>query len=131
MWKRCSEGLSGDNCEDGEVKTYTWDDAMQRFKNVEYVGHADWRMPTIDELKTLVYCSKGRKDQESGWCNEGSARPTINQQVFPNTVADWYWSGSSFADLSVSAWYVYFSNGLSSASNRNNNYAVRLVRGGQ
>nr|MDU9046637.1 DUF1566 domain-containing protein [Candidatus Electrothrix aestuarii] len=61
MWKRCLEGLSGVNCEEGEVETYTWDDAVTRFKSVEYAGYKDWRLPTIDELKTLVHCSKGGK----------------------------------------------------------------------
>jgi hypothetical protein len=129
MWKRCSEGLSGVNCEEGKVKEYKWDDAVNRFKNVEYAGYADWRLPTIDELKTLVYCSKG-KDNDDDYCNDGSETPTINQQAFPNTA--WgYWSGSPDADNSVYAWYVYFYYGNSFNDYRVNGYAVRLVRGGQ
>ncbi|MCI5160735.1 MAG: DUF1566 domain-containing protein [Candidatus Electrothrix sp. AX5] len=129
MWKRCSEGLSGDNCEDGKGERYTWDDAMQRFKNVEYAGSADWRLPTIDELKTLVYCSKG-VNKTNGWCHDGSEAPTINQQAFPN-ISLWYWSGSPYADASAYAWYVFFNPGDSFINSRSNPYAVRLVRGGQ
>ncbi|MCI5143242.1 MAG: DUF1566 domain-containing protein [Candidatus Electrothrix sp. ATG1] len=130
MWKRCSEGLSGVNCEDGEIEKYKWDEAVQRFKNVDYVGYSYWRLPTIDELKTLVYCSKG-KDKERKWCNDGSEEPTINQQAFPNTLAWNYWSGSPSADVSDGAWGVYFYYGVSYAYNRSSVYAVRLVRGGQ
>jgi hypothetical protein len=82
MWKRCSEGLSGVNCEEGKVKRYTWNEAVQRFKHIDYAGYSDWRMPTIDELKTLLYCSKGKNDD--GVCNDGSETPAINQQIFPN-----------------------------------------------
>jgi hypothetical protein len=154
MWKRCSEGLEGKNCEKGEVKRYEWDDAVKRFKNVDYAGYSDWRMPTIDELKTLLYCSKGVNDVEchdgtDGNCNDGSEKPTINQQAFPNTQLDWYWSGSQNANHPDSAWIVDFSSGsstinlftvrrlhlvgvsISSSSYHSNVRAVRLVRGGQ
>ncbi len=131
MWKRCSEGLSGVNCEQGKAKEYEWNDAVQRFKKVQYAGYADWRLPTIDELKTLVYCSNGVKDKDDGECNDGSEKPTINQQAFPNTLSGWYWSGSPNALNSDNAWDVNFNYGYSSANYRNLNVAVRLVRGGQ
>ncbi|MCI5133714.1 MAG: DUF1566 domain-containing protein [Candidatus Electrothrix sp. AW2] len=131
MWKRCSEGLSGVNCEEGEAKKYEWNDAMQRFKKVQYADYSDWRLPTIDELKTLVYCSNGVKDKDDGECNDGSKKPTINQQAFPNTLSNWYWSGSPNADFSDFAWLVSFFNGRSNYAYRGNDYAVRLVRGGQ
>ncbi|MCI5188519.1 MAG: DUF1566 domain-containing protein [Candidatus Electrothrix sp. AS4_5] len=129
MWKRCLEGLSGVNCEEGKVKIYRWNDAVKRCKNVEYAGYADWRLPTIEELKTLVHCSKG-VNRKNGLCNKGSEKPTINQQAFPNTEAVRVWSGSPYADYSGSAWLVGFNFGYSSA-NRNGSCAVRLVRGGQ
>jgi len=145
MWKRCSEGLSGINCEEGEIERYTWDAATQRFKNaVVYAGYADWRLPTLDELKTLVQCSNGRDNDDNRWCNDifhGHIfhGPTINQQAFPNT-EDWsYWSGSPSADSSDSAWSVNFFNGSSNDTYRGPSYsasgqrydgsAVRLVRG--
>jgi hypothetical protein len=129
MWKRCSEGLAGDNCEDGKAKEYTWNDAVERFKNVEYAGYSDWRLPTIDELKTLVYCSKGKNEYD--YCKDGSEAPMINQQAFPNTEATWFWSGSPYAGYSDGAWYVYFNYGNSGNDYRDDNLAVRLVRGGQ
>ena len=126
MWKRCSEGLSGLNCEEGKVEKYTWDDTVKRFKNVECAGYKDWRMPTKDELETLVYCSKDRYKKE---CNYGSEYSTINQQAFPNTYS-WYWSRLPHAGNSDSAWFVNFSNGVSVTPYRDDDGAVRLVRGG-
>ena len=132
MWKRCSEGLEGVNCEKGKAERYNYDDAVKRFKNVEYAGYKDWRLPTVDELKTLVYCSKGVKNKDDGECNDGSEMPTINQQAFPNTMKLAYWSGSPYAGYSDYAWLVSFNYGNSYTFNRSHFlYAVRLVRGGQ
>ncbi|WYD80496.1 MAG: DUF1566 domain-containing protein [Candidatus Electrothrix gigas] len=131
MWKRCSEGQAEINCEEGKVKKYQWNDAVQRFKNVEYADYKDWRLPTIDELKTLVYCSNGVKDKDNGKCNDGSEKPTINQQAFPNTPVTIYWSGSPVANYSDFAWCVNFSSVYSYANFRNFDFAVRLVRSGQ
>ncbi|MCI5114607.1 MAG: DUF1566 domain-containing protein [Candidatus Electrothrix sp. AW1] len=130
MWKRCSEGLSGDNCEEGKIEEYTWYGARERFKNVEYAGYTDWRLPTADELKTLMYCSKG-VNKKNGRCNTGSEKPTINQKAFPNTEVSDIWSGSPYSFNSDDAWLVYFNVGSSYSDIRLNNYAVRLVRGGQ
>ena len=128
MWKRCLEGLEGANCKEGKVETYTWNEAVERFKNVAYAGYSDWRLPTIDELTTLLHCSKGKNKYNE--CNDGSERPTIKQQAFPNTSL-WYWSGSPSADGSDYAWSVYFDYGNSNYGSRSASYAVRLVRGGQ
>ncbi len=118
------------NCEKGKTETYKWDDAVKRFKDVEYAGYADWRLPTNDELNTLVYCSKG-KDNNDDWCNDESERPTINQQAFPNTEATVFWSRSPGADYSDNAWNVVFSLGGSNINFRDNDFAGRLVRGGR
>ncbi|MCI5117447.1 MAG: DUF1566 domain-containing protein [Candidatus Electrothrix sp. LOE1_4_5] len=129
MWKRCAEGLSGINCEKGKVKRYAWDEVVKRFKNVFYAGYSDWRLPSIDELKTLVYCSKGL-DKEDNWCKNGSEKPAINQQAFPNTETIQFWSRSPLAVYSNDKWYINFFDGGTFASYRGGNYAVRLVRGG-
>jgi hypothetical protein len=75
-----------------------------------------WRMPTKEELETLVKI--------------GSS-PTIDTTWFPNTPASNVWSGSPYADGSSFAWGVYFGNGYSGYSNRDYDNGVRLVRGGQ
>ncbi|CAA6821927.1 MAG: TIR protein [uncultured Thiotrichaceae bacterium] len=138
MWKKCSEGQSGINCGQGKAKKFTWDYAMKQFENVEFAGYRDWRMPTREELRSLVYCSNGVSQEEAwdGGCDgknddQGKYdRPTIDQSVFPRTQT-WYWSSSPYASSSNGAWIVGFNYGGGHWYNKGNNFYVRLVRSGQ
>jgi len=63
-------------------------------------------------------------------CEGDYQRPTIAQNVFPNT-ANWFvWSGSPDASHSNLAWGVDFRYGYDS-DGRSGYGHVRLVRGGQ
>jgi len=134
MWKQCSEGQSGKDCS-GEAAKYTWDDAIAKFgKNASFAGYSDWRMPTKDEMKSLVYCSNGTitplPDQKS--CGEHYYQsPTIDQQAFPNTTYNWFWSSSPVAYGDYGAWFVDFYHGNGNWDGKDNNGQVRLVRSGQ
>ena len=118
MWKRCQEGRSGSDCRIGSWDSgkFLWNEAMSKFgSNVNYAGYADWRMPRIDELRTLVECSNG-VSQEEAWhtsCSKNNTIdnyrcPTINTLAFPNTISAWFWSSS---DLNETALSIYFCGG--------------------
>ena len=128
-WQRCSLGQTWDGrtCV-GEAETFTWEEARLAAERV-----LDWRLPTIDELKTLTYCSSGQPARFSnGEMCEGNYRvPTIVQEAFPNTPRSFFWSGSPYAYRSSFAWYVGFGYGDAGNFNRSSNFRVRLVRGGQ
>lgn len=142
VWMRCSLGQSwnGKTC-NGEAKEYTWDDAAELKLN--YAGSTAWRFPTIDELDSLVYCSKGRspsarpngeyvKDTKGVCLGDNYQEPTINITAFPNTPHSEYWSSSPRANYSGLAWDVSFSNGgVSFSIKYYHDYHVRLVRAGQ
>jgi len=157
MWKRCPEGLEGEECCNKKLFilkkspiVYDWNTAVEKFKNISYAGYSDWRLPTIEELKTLVYCSNGTEQKKAwrktcsgnGWSNEAFEkkpyqRPTINQQFFPNTVINnnnWYsylyWSSSPYADDSNGSWSVDFFAGHDNSAERSSKLFVRLVRVG-
>lgn len=103
----------------GEAKMYTWQqalDAAAALNRRGYAGHRDWRVPTIDELKTLI--------DQSGY-------PTINQLAFPNTPPQWYWSSSAYANYPTDAWGVHFSSGNDYVGSKSYDHYARLVRGGQ
>jgi hypothetical protein len=116
----------------GDVSEYNWNQA--RDVRSRFAGHADWRLPMIDELKGLVYCSS---EQPKTWnnsgniCEGGYEKPTIQAEAFPNTPSSNFWSGSPYADYSYYAWYVYFYSGDADYSYRSDGLQVRLVRGGQ
>ena len=137
MWQRCSLGQSWDanssNCV-GNTGFYTWQQALRQGDNNNLAGYSDWRLPNVEELRSLVaYDRHG---------------PAINSTVFfPRTLTGFYrtlyWSSSPGAYYLSSpgrfgnsiVWMVDFQTGYDyhsyRARNRNNYYAVRLVRGGQ
>jgi hypothetical protein len=79
--------------------------------------YTDWRMPTRRELLTLVHA--------------GAQNPSIDATYFPNTVAAYFWSGSSYVPDPTQAWQVSFLYGHNSGYYKSYAYFVRLVRGGQ
>ncbi len=77
-----------------------------------------WRLPTRRELLSIVH-------------NGLSAAPMVDASYFPSTQSNWYWTSDTYAPSPSYAWFVYFYNGFSLASNKSTTYYVRLVRSGQ
>ena len=139
QWMRCALGQrwQGGTCI-GEAKEHTWQAALDAASTLNrqggYAGYRDWRVPTIKELRTLVYCSSGQpktwNDTEKP-CGGDYERPTLYQPAFPNTPPYWCWSSSVDVYPPGLAWYVNFYGGDVSGSDKNYAVYVRLVRGGQ
>jgi len=115
-----------------ENKARTWDDAISYCRDLSLGGHSDWRLPEIDELRGLLYCSRGPANVgNNDNCNDGSESPTINQHAFPGTNSSSYWSSTTYADYTRYAWFVYFIHGMVSYNNKSGHHHVRCVRDGQ
>ncbi len=80
-------------------------------------GAADWRLPTLKELLSLVH--------------SGEFIPAIDAAYFPNTVSDFYWTSSTYVFGLDKAWFVTFYDGDSDSGSKVAPKLVRLVRGGQ
>ena len=126
MWKRCSEGQAWDLVKQicvGAPKTFTWQESLQRVKNVNSgitgynLGHSDWRLPNRNELTSLVEYK----------CDT----PAINATIFPGTGEGPYWSSSPDATAAGNAWNVDFRDGKVSSAPKTSGYNVRLIRGGK
>ncbi len=86
-------------------------------------SYADWRMPTVRELLTLVLL-------------DGTS-PSIDPTYFPQTNTSDYWTASTYVSTPANAWVVSFDTTLSkggvsagSGISKSNAKNVRLVRGG-
>ncbi|SHN92583.1 hypothetical protein BHECKSOX_1103 [Bathymodiolus heckerae thiotrophic gill symbiont] len=139
IWKRCAEGQTwnGDTCT-GKGKRYKWQARFDHFKTVSFAGYTDWRLPTIKELNTLIYCSNGyqvqSKKDDFDSCAKGGKNyqtPTINQTLFPGLPGSLFWPSSANLNSSSYAWMVSFYHGFGNVNDRNNYYYIRLVRSGE
>lgn len=120
MWKQCLEGQSGADCE-GSAGKFNWDTAMKIPQTVNqhggFAGYNDWRVPTRDELESLVMPE--------------CANPAICTEAFPNTPVSYVWSSSPGIYSASDAWCVDLHSGYADLESPRYGLGVRLVRGGQ
>jgi hypothetical protein len=120
IWKRCEEGQSGSSCEIGASQVFTWFDALAVAKDSAFAGNNDWRLPSKQELMSIV--------------DETCFFPSINELVFPNTAPRSVWSSTTITAFPANAWFVEFGYASSGHGSKLSSVArngVRLVRGGQ
>lgn len=146
-WMRCALGQTweGNTCT-GEAETFNFDEAQAAAKALNAQGGAhgktDWRVPTVRELASLRVCSTGFKEDKSDVedggpeisvaCKDGSTKPTLDAQQFPNTPSSTFWSSLPYVGGSDYAWLVDFDFGLVGGLNRDDHFPrVRLVRASQ
>ena len=84
----------------------SWDKTIKQFD-----GSNGWRLPTVEELITLVDRTK--------------LDPATD---LPKMLSSFYWSSATYAYYSGIAWYVHFYFGYDNYYLKSNAYYVRAVR---
>ncbi|HRQ71152.1 MAG TPA: DUF1566 domain-containing protein [bacterium] len=103
MWQRsCSE------------KEFEWRNEVEKYvEDLRLGGFSDWRLPTIEELKTLV--TGVSEEKESGEKNKGPGENGFYMEkgvwVHSNNNSGYFWSSTSHNNYSANKLGVAFNTG--------------------
>lgn len=133
-WMRCPLGQTwdGGSC-NGEVTTLDWQGALQTADAQVFAGFADWRLPNLKELSSVV--------------EQRCRMPALNHALFPAAAADLvsarpvdpqdpepdayvFWTSSPFAENAAYSWTIDLKSGFDMIKTRHTPQSVRLVRSG-
>lgn len=113
MWLRFSLGQIWDGQSvSGQAATYLWGTAIQL--KFAYAGFDDWRLPTREELLTIVAKSQN---------------PLIDSEAFPNIPCHDFWTASHLTGHDEYKYQISFQDGGDRCRFASQANAVRLVRG--
>ena len=100
-----------------------WETADEYCRNLDEDGFSNWRLPTIDELRTLIQNHSGT--ETGGTCRISEKEGSLSSQDRTFRDCDGrkgdsfsadpegrrLWSSSVLTDFPYDRWYVDFSNG--------------------
>jgi hypothetical protein len=109
-----TDGNIGLMWQQGEAGSMNWENALTCCEDLSLAGYTDWRLPNIKELRSIV--------------DDTLYDPAIDTNYFPDAHATPYWSSTTYAVNSFSAWGVYFRSGRVYSYNKSGTYYVRCVR---
>ena len=91
-----------------------WIQAGQYCQDLDLAGSADWRLPELAELRSIV--------------DPANFNPAIQTDFFPGTKPKAYWSTTQYEAYADYSWYVHFGDGSEHFASRTSLYYGRCVR---
>jgi len=116
------------------LEEMTWYDAMEYAKNLRLGGYDDWRLPTIEELEEVVSSCGGINikcvDDDWGEMIDKNEANKSYQECYKSKgfTSSYYWSSTSNARYTNTAWTIHFDDGDTNGNNKYNSVYIRCVR---
>ena len=127
----CAQCVGSDGSCNATDTIWTWVLALNA---ATFAGHADWRVPTITELESIVDYTVGTSPAvkvpfQGASC--GGACTDVTEPACSCTQSDVYWSSATYQFAGgFIAWYAFFRDGYVNVSAKSSLLYVRAVRGG-
>jgi hypothetical protein len=97
------------------VTNFTWQNALSHCETLDYAGYTDWRLPSMEELKTLIDDTKN-----------------MPVSSFPETPVSgawsYFWSSTSLLKWNQAGWHIIFWCGHGHYYVKTDRSSVRCVR---
>lgn len=107
-------------------KVFPWQEAVKSCQDIEIGGQKGWRLPTRDELITLLDTSQSRPALP-----EGHPFTKMNDRAQGGEGNAIHWTSTDYKDNSDNAWYINVGSGKVNDSNKLFDYRVWPVRDGE
>ncbi len=113
-----SDSVTGLQWQDNAVgRPVSWQSAIDRCENLTLGKENGWRLPNIDELKTIIDTSR--------------VNPAIKSAFTTTDSSYYYWSSTPYEGYEDGAWVMDFYDGHARSNYKGTTLFVRCVRAGE
>lgn len=151
VWQRCYSGQSwdGTTCQ-GQVKGYSWFQAMRLAKNNVSLGKSDWRLPTRKELQSIIDpdCTRDKNivqpiisnqlvqiDPDATWSQHPNWKATYQIWTSTSMATDDEINNKIYSKYYASPYHAYYFDDRKGFDfdfkGDSSSHRVKLVRGGE
>ncbi|MDQ1340909.1 MAG: hypothetical protein QG567_2067 [Campylobacterota bacterium] len=107
--------LSWQDNRDAKITTRSFKEAISWCEEFAFAGYDDWRLPSVDELFTIV--------------DKIKQKPAI-KDGFKYIISSYYWTSTEHEKNTGRSWFVSFDNGYRYSYHQKRKFFIRCVRDG-